>query len=271
MVSIREAKRKSYFLQTSGHGSIGDHPITNRYLETRSLSDKEDDVYSYLLKREGMETFPQRTTDIAVVQIADALNIPCYIIMAPKIFGMGTGPFNKLSIQLPQMIRVALKSGQAELIGDGQGVWSHIHVEDLAMLYETIIQKIIIQKQGIPSGKSGVYFATSGEDTWESNALEIGKVGKDLGRFSTSDIRHVTLDEGAERWAGGSNSLAEVGFCSKSVYPFPRHYLSESLTSDSARAEADLARSLGWQPTRNNIWSQAVRDDFKAVLAKDEA
>ena len=69
------------------------------------------------------------------------------------------------------MIRIALKAGQAELIGDGRGVWSHVHVRDLAMLYEIILQKIIIQKQGLSSGKSGIDFSTSGEDTWESNAL----------------------------------------------------------------------------------------------------
>ena len=31
------------------------------------------------------------------------------------------------------MIRAALKTKQAEVIGDGKGVWDHVHVEDLAL------------------------------------------------------------------------------------------------------------------------------------------
>lgn len=59
--------------------------------------------------------------------------------MSPLIFGLGTGYFSKLSIQVPSMIRSTIKAQQVEIIADGKGTWDHVHVEDLAMLYEIFV------------------------------------------------------------------------------------------------------------------------------------
>ena len=88
--------------------------------------------------------------------------------MSPLIYGLGTGYFNRLSIQVPSMIRAALKTKQAEVIGDGKGVWDHVHVEDLALLYEISVVKILAGELG--SGEKGVYFSENGQHTWREVA-----------------------------------------------------------------------------------------------------
>lgn len=135
--------------------------------------------------------------------------------MAPLIFGTGTGPVNRTSMQVPHMVRTALAKGQAEVMGEGTGVWSHIHVEDLALLYEIILQKAVLLNEDIPQGKRGIYFATSGDASWLSIAESIGIYGAETGKLSSSEVRKVSVEEGAPYWVGGSESLAEIGFCSK--------------------------------------------------------
>lgn len=58
--------------------------------------------------------------------------------MSPAIYGVGTGLFNKVSVQVPAMVRMALMMGRSMVIGDGDGVWDHVHVEDTAALYRVV-------------------------------------------------------------------------------------------------------------------------------------
>jgi hypothetical protein len=55
-------------------------------------------MYDYLKKREGIETYAQRTTDVAVVETGKKEGVPTTIIMSPTIYGIGSGKFNRLTI-----------------------------------------------------------------------------------------------------------------------------------------------------------------------------
>ena len=62
-----------------------------------------------------------------------------------------------------------MKSEQKEVvfIGDGKGVADHVHVEDLAMLYEVILGKILDGREAeLRSGELGIYFSENGSHTW---------------------------------------------------------------------------------------------------------
>lgn len=70
------------------------------------------------------------------------------------------------------MIRAALKTKQAEVIGDGKGVWDHVDVEDLALLYE-----ILAGDEGeLGSGEEDVYFSENGQYTWREVAQGVRQV-----------------------------------------------------------------------------------------------
>lgn len=56
--------------------------------------------------------------------------------MLPPIFGKGTGAFNRASVQIPVHIEAALWCGRGVVSGEGTGELDHVHVEDLATLYE---------------------------------------------------------------------------------------------------------------------------------------
>lgn len=45
--------------------------------------------------------------------------------MSPLIYGIGTGMFNKKSIQVPMYTKAALENGHAVVVGSGNGVWDN--------------------------------------------------------------------------------------------------------------------------------------------------
>ena len=59
----------------------------------------------------------QRTTGVVVVETGLQAEVKTYIIMSPTIYAEGTGSFNVHSIQIPTMIRSAIKADAAEMVG----------------------------------------------------------------------------------------------------------------------------------------------------------
>ena len=48
------------------------------------------------------------------------------------------------------------------MVGDGKGVWDHVHIADLARLYEIVLLTMIDGGKGLPFGKQGIIFSAAG-------------------------------------------------------------------------------------------------------------
>lgn len=214
----KQTGREVYYIHTSGTSNLGGHPITKpEEIEDRVFSDTED-MYSYLKLRESKEKYDQRTADIAVVEAGLAEGVQTYILMSPTIYGFGTGLFNPLSIQIPTFMRSAIKSRHAEVIaGSENAIWDHVHVSDLANLYELLISKLLRDDASVPSGERGIFFTDAGEHSWGDVMKAIGRAGFALGVLDDTEPVPLDLEDAAERWTGvkGNAHLAEVGFASK--------------------------------------------------------
>ena len=101
------------YFHTTGTSNIGDNPLTKAYYEPRILSDT-DDLYTYLKGREAKDIYAQCTTDIASVDTGLKHGVKTYLIMSPTIYGIGTGLFNRTSLQIPGLIRSAIKRGKVQ-------------------------------------------------------------------------------------------------------------------------------------------------------------
>ncbi|KAI1364638.1 NAD(P)-binding protein [Xylaria arbuscula] len=238
-----------YYIHTSGTSNLADYPISKRYLESRAFSDKDQDIHSYLKMREDIEPYPQRTTDLTVIQTGKEQGVPTTIIMSPTIYGIGTGKFNRLSIQYPIQMKESIRAGQAEYVGDGEGVWDFVHVADLAMLYETVFLDWVSGRRIAPVGENGIMFSATGTFKWKEVADKIGKIGSELGKLTTPVARSISLEEAARKWTGGDEQLCELGFASNS------------------RTRADLAKDLGWRPSKTkDDWELSIREEFQEFL-----
>ncbi|KAL8703902.1 MAG: hypothetical protein Q9201_002914 [Fulgogasparrea decipioides] len=214
----RETGEETYFIHTSGTSNLGDQPVTGAYREDRVFSDMDDDIYAYEKKRNERQPYAQRTTELSTIETGISYAMKTYIIMSPTIYGLGSGLFNRLTIQSPTMIRTAIKEKQALVISDGKGVWNHVHIEDLAALYEIFVAKIVAgDDKDLIAGERGIYFSETGNHTWRDIAEGLGYALRVSGVTETEQARSLSVEEAAVMWASGDQQMAEVSFASKYV------------------------------------------------------
>lgn len=160
-----------------------------------------------------MEAYAQRTSDINVVETGEEKGVKTYVLMSPCIYGVGLGAFNRLSIQIPMMTAKAIEQGVAQYVGEGKGVWDHVHIADLAVLYELFLGKILAGEE-LVSGRRGFYFNGTGRHSGLSVAECIAKAGHELGVLKSATPESMTMDEVIKNW-GVDPQLAELGFASE--------------------------------------------------------
>ncbi|PYH32490.1 NAD-dependent epimerase/dehydratase family protein [Aspergillus neoniger CBS 115656] len=235
-----------HYIQISGTSNLSDRPHTEGHIDTHVFSDEED-IYSYEKYRESRETYFQRTTDIAVIEEGEAAGVTTYIVMAPTIFGLGSGPFNRFSMQLPTMIADALRTGSCSVVSEGDTVWNHVHIEDLAALHLVLLQHILRGIE-IPSGRKGIYFCETGEHSRLEFSEYLAKAGHKLGVSPSSEVAKITIQEAGEKWVFDNTSSAELGFASNS------------------RTKAVLARNLGWAPSHADEWESTFSTELNEFI-----
>ncbi|PLB44273.1 NAD dependent epimerase/dehydratase family protein [Aspergillus steynii IBT 23096] len=247
----QKSRTKVHYFQISGTSNLSDRPHTAGYVNTNLFSDEED-IFSYEKYRESCEVYLQRTTDIAVVETGEAWDVTTYIVMAPTIFGLGSGPINRYSIQLPSLIADALKDGGCSVVETGQTVWSHVHIEDLSTLFVVLVQKII-EDTPIPSGRRGIYFCETGEHTHFEFSERLAKAGFELGLFKSAEVKTISLQLAGDKWAFGNPSRAELAF------------------SSNARTKATIGRQIGWSPSHDGEWESTFHTELREFLKSPPA
>lgn len=212
------AKRKTAvggeprYIHTSGTSNLADRPITGLHHESREFLDT-DDIYAYLKMREANLAYPQRTTDLTVVQTGREVGIKTYIIMSPTIYGRGTGMSKTYSHQIPTLITAAIKDSHASVVGEGTGIWNYVHIADLVELYELFVIKIL-QGDSLPDGERGIYFSAAGQYTWKELSQKVADAGFQLGALKSNQVKTINLEEGAQKFADGDTLLTELCFSS---------------------------------------------------------
>lgn len=160
-----------------------------------------------------MEAYAQRASDINVVETGEETGVKTYVLMSPLIYGVGLGAFNRLSIQIPMMASKAIEYGVAQYVGEGNGVWDHVHIADLVVLYEIFLVKVLAG-ENLESGRPGFYFTGTGRHSGLEVAQAIGKAGYELGVIKTPTPQSITMEEIVKKW-GVDVQLAELGFASE--------------------------------------------------------
>ncbi|KAJ5613271.1 hypothetical protein N7510_006465 [Penicillium lagena] len=240
--------REVFYFHTSGTSNVADRPMTEEYIEKGYPLSDQSDIFSYLKKRDFGVPYAQRTSDIVVTEIGLEVGVKTVVLMMPSIYGIDSNPLHEFC-HTPILIRMALKLGRVPVVGDGSGIWDHIHIQDVARCYEFILNKALVG-ENVPTGKEGIFFVESGEHTWRQLSQIIADAGVALNALKSADLRHLSLEESAKFLGGGWGLIAEIG----------------------SRTRAHKARSLGWKPlkTEADFESHAVAD-WRAILASNEA
>ncbi|OTB13204.1 hypothetical protein K445DRAFT_320377 [Daldinia sp. EC12] len=251
--------RDVWLIHTSGTSNFCDTPISKKWIEPegREFDDAKDDIYGYEKDREVREgPYHQRTTELGAVDLALELGVKSIVINSPTIYGRGTGLFNKTSVQVPLFVRLVLKLKRAVVLGDGKGVWDHVHVEDLAELYLLILELIVAKGgEGVPSGKKGIIFSGNGRHQWLDVAQGVADAAFAEGLIPSNKLESITITEALGHFMDGNA---------------PEDIVEKALVSNS-RTVSSVARSLGWKPTRGEEeWKRGFVEELKAELEKSK-
>jgi nucleoside-diphosphate-sugar epimerase len=141
------------------------------------------------------------------------------VVICPSlIYGAGRGLHTE-SVQLPALIGQAQRRGEARYIGRGLNVWSNVHIDDVAALYQLALERS-------PAGV--FYFAENGENSFreivEAISRKLGFGGK------------------TESW-GIEEAIAEWGY-ELAVF---------ALASNSRVRGIQSRQILGWKPAGRTL------------------
>jgi nucleoside-diphosphate-sugar epimerase len=191
------------FIHTSGSSIIG----------TRACGERSDAVFD---EDTPFIPSPARAARVAlnksILGHADR-GCRCVIVCPSLIYGLGLG-VEPHSTQVPLLIQLAKKRGNAAHAGRGENIWSNVHIIDLVTLYALAIEKA-------PAG--AFYFVENGENSMRQACLAINRMLGFAGPPSA-----LSMQEAAAEWGEG---------------------IAEDTMASNSRVRAKRARrELAWQP-----------------------
>jgi nucleoside-diphosphate-sugar epimerase len=195
------------FIHTSGSSIIG----------TRARGERSDAVFD---EDTLFTPSPARAARVALNEfILSYRGKGCRpgIICPSLIHGAGLGA-KPDSVQVPWLIRLAKKRGNAAHAGPGENIWSNVHIDDLVTLYALAIEKA-------PAGS--FYFAENGEHSMRELCDAINRM---LGFQGPPTA--ISMAEAAVEWGEGA---------------------AEDTMASNSRVRAKRARQLGWMPTARGV------------------
>jgi len=228
--------RKPIYIHTSGTGVIMD------FVKGENSSDK---VYSDDIPADTHENIPDtafhRNVDLLVYDAGKSGLVDCFIVCPPLIYGTSNGPFNRISQQVPGLIRSSIKNGRAVYVGKGANIWSHVHIEDLADFYMLLLNKALSGEA--PKNDDGYYFVENGSHNFKDLAEHIGGSLVKLGQIKDPTPVGIVDNE--------------------DVIP----KMLAFATGGNSRSRAVKARKLGWNPHAEKLFD-TLDDTVQRIIQK---
>ncbi|KAE8845514.1 hypothetical protein PTNB73_01499 [Pyrenophora teres f. teres] len=223
-LSLRQKStgRNAWMVHTSGVSNLADQPLSGTHVESNpnlEFDDSKDDINAYEKARNTRKRYIQRTTELGMVDAGLESGVKTLVLMPPLIYGVGTG------------------------------LWNKFHIEDLAELYELVLEEIL-SKDGacLPTGKQGVVFSAHGRHTWIEVSQAVADAAFEAGLVKNKTVRSVSLADGAKLMTSGVEQIAELGFAS------------------TCRTRSNIAKNLGWCPKAGvETWERSFLEEIRAL------
>jgi nucleoside-diphosphate-sugar epimerase len=202
----------------SGTGKALIHTSGSSIVGTRSRGERSADIFD---EDTPITPSPARAARVALNEfILSHRDKDCRpVIICPSlIYGIGHGA-GRDSVQVPLLIRLAKKRGNAAHAGLGENIWSNVHIDDLVTLYALAIEKA-------PAGS--FYFAENGESSMRETCEAINRMLGFVGRPTP-----MSMQAGVAEWGEGT---------------------AEDTMASNSRVRAKRAREeLGWTPRARGL------------------
>ncbi|KAG9096424.1 hypothetical protein FRC06_008677 [Ceratobasidium sp. 370] len=234
---LSKREKKGILLHTSGSAVIIDGNISG------VLSVQSDKIWDDTNTEEIRSippTAPHRPVDLEILKAHNNGVITGVIICPGLVYGVGTGPGNKKSIQLPKVIEIALRRRAVSHAGDGSNIWINIHIGDLIRLYLVALNYALLQheKGTKTDAYDNFFFAASGEASIHHITELIAPILYKKGLVDSAQVQSISHEEEKEL-------AMYIGHTSRAV---------------SKRAE-----SLGWSAKEEGL-DEAIKKDMEVIL-----
>lgn len=168
------------------------------------------------------------------------------IVAPPTIYGVGRGPVNKFSQQLPGIARFILQHGFAPSVAPtGLTEWDNVHISDVSSLFLSLVNAALNPNQRENPDVLGVgayYFCENGKPhVWGGVSTELARKAVEKGYLKEAVTKLVPLEE---------VSVKSMGYNSRSVASRARRYLAWDAKGPALEGELEgivetEARRLG--------------------------
>jgi nucleoside-diphosphate-sugar epimerase len=209
------------FVHTSGSSVVGD----------KAAGKFSPKIYHEDTPLEPLPEKIQRVAVQRVVLAAAGQGVRSVVLCPCLIYGRGRGA-NPDSIQVPNLIRQAVRSGIPRYIGEGENIWSTVHIDDVADAY-------LLALEGARAGS--FYFIENGEASLKSIVQSIARL---LG--GKQPPQSWGIDEAIAEW-GPQSAWFSLG--------------------GNSRVSADKARKmLGWKPQGADLFHEIEQGWYRRQL-----
>ncbi|BGP25452.1 hypothetical protein JCM10295v2_004377 [Rhodotorula toruloides] len=227
-LSQRSSSRPpAIYIHTSGTGVL-----TTPHPEDMIFNDKDQAKFD----KEIPDDAPHRNVDLTIKDAVDnkKVNAKIAIMLPPLIYGIGTGPFNQISMQIPWWLQESVKNNKVVRYGPKKR-WNNINIRNLVPAYLTLLSHL----EQSDTIKTLYHIAETAEHEWGDVGTAMHKVLTDKGLISGGI---EDKEEASQELAGvGSQSRAK----SELLHQFGWKVGNEKSIIESMSDEIDLMRKLG--------------------------
>jgi len=235
-----------YWIHLSGTGILTWYDADNKRLGEAPLPDQE---YNDVQGIDAILSLPDSAMHRDIDKIVLATNssaVKTLIVAPPTIYGVGNGPVNTRSQQVPSLADFALKKGFAPIIAPGATEWDNVHIHDLGRAFVSFVEATQDSaKSSNPEilGPRAYYFLRGGVHRWGDVATKIAEEAHKQGYLPEASTKTLPIKEAVSYGISASTSW---GLNSKGVPERAKKY-------------------FGWAPTEKSL------DDEIAGAVKFEA
>ena len=249
-LAAHDPSHPGFLIHTSGTGIL----MLEDYMAGR-FGDASDKIYDDIKDLAEVTSLPDqsphRVTDKMVIAAGTehSEQIKTAIVCPPTIYGVGRGPGNQRSIQVPDLIKGILQKGHGFKVNTGKTRWSNVHVFDLSDLYLKLVENgaaggSLAEWPGKPAiwGAEAYFFSENGEHVWGEVSQEIASEAYKQGFLKSDEVKSFTAEEaGAVRQHG------------------------QALWGCNSRSRATRAReALKWKPS-----APSIEDEMKGAVESE--
>ncbi|KAI1392683.1 NAD(P)-binding protein [Hypoxylon trugodes] len=234
------AEKPGYWIHLCGTGILTWYDATHeRYGQPPLPEQKYHDIDDIDRILNLPDTAIHRDVDKIVIAANDNPAVKTLIVGPPTIYGVGRGPTNQRSIQVPGIIEYTLNHGYAPIQAPGLTEWDNVHVHDLGAFYVLAVEAALDpSKNSNPEifGPKAYFFLNNGVHKWSEVSQWVAAEAAKQGLIPEPITKEI--------------DIPKLGTNSKSVAVRAKKYLgwepkSPSLKDEIAGGVAAEAKKLG--------------------------